>query len=296
MAKTFSHDAAARVKLDGPVRAFPRVGAWCRVPGESKTGIIFELARHELERNGVTTAVTQVAEVHLIDPSTGETVEVVPNVPTEYLTQALATDIPECRLPKVVELQTVQGKFDPLTGKKTEDGAHHVVSHTVTDKIDHEKLDRMGYRKPGVSRLVDIHSRFKATLVVPNNGEGLAIKAFLNHTAGQNGKLNLFKSNTTPAETDTSATYTNADFTGYSADTAITGSSYTVVEGAPTSATYAQQTWTSSADQATQNVYGYYMKQTTSGTIMWAERFSDGPYPITNNGDAIKVTPAITVD
>ena len=28
---------------------------------------------------------------------------------------------------------------------------------------------------------------------------------------------------------------------------------------------------------------------------MWGERFTDGPYPITNNGDVIKVTPKLQV-
>lgn len=133
------------------------------------------------------------------------------------------------------------------------------------------------------------------TLVVPNVGEVLALKAFLNHTAGQNGVLRLFKSNTTPAETDTFATYTEADFTGYASVT-LTGSSWTVTGGAPTSATYAQQSFTSSADQAAQNVYGYMVNQTTSTVLMWAERFSNGPYAIANNNDQIQITPAITAE
>lgn len=134
-----------------------------------------------------------------------------------------------------------------------------------------------------------------ATLLIPNVGEELVLKNFLNIAAAQDQKLVLFKSNTTPAETDTTATYTAADFTGY-ADAAITGSSWTTTQGAPSHADYAQQTFTSSAAQATQNIYGYLLKQTTSGTLMLAERFSDGPYPITNNGDAIKITPVVTAD
>lgn len=133
------------------------------------------------------------------------------------------------------------------------------------------------------------------TLVVCNQGEGLALEAILNKTAGQNVRLKLFKSNTTPGETDTEATFTEADFTGYS-DILLTGASWTVTPGAPSSAAYAQQTFTSSADQSSQNVYGYYLTQTTSGKLIWAERFSDGPYAIANNGDAIKITPTITAD
>lgn len=133
------------------------------------------------------------------------------------------------------------------------------------------------------------------TLVVPNDGEVLALKNFLNHTAPQNQKLRLYKSNTTPAETDTAGSYTESTFTGY-AEAALTGSSYTVSAGAPSSAAYAQQTFTSSADQTLENAYGYFVVQTTSGILMWAERFAAAPYAITNNGDNIKITPTITQD
>jgi hypothetical protein len=100
----------------------------------------------------------------------------------------------------------------------------------------------------------------------------------------------LFKSNTTPAEGDTAATYTEADFTGYSAIT-LTGASWTVTGD---TAAYVQQTFTSSANQTLQNVYGYFYVQATSGTLICAERFTDAPYAISNNTDNIKVTPSLT--
>lgn len=133
------------------------------------------------------------------------------------------------------------------------------------------------------------------TLLVPNNGEGDGLSYFVNKSTPQDLVLCLFKSNTTPAETDTAGSYTEADFTGYS-NVSLTGSSWTVTEGEPTSAAYAQQTFTSSAGSQSQNVYGYYMKRTTSGRIALAERFTDGPYQIVNNGDQIKITPTITLD
>lgn len=131
--------------------------------------------------------------------------------------------------------------------------------------------------------------------VLVNQGEDLFLKAGVNHTAPQNLRLKLFKSNTTPGETDTEATYTEADFTGY-ADVLLTGASWSATPGAPSQVTYAQQSFTSSADQSTQQVYGYMLVQTTSGKLVAAERFSDGPYPISFNGDIIKVTPKITMD
>jgi hypothetical protein len=38
------------------------------------------------------------------------------------------------------------------------------------------------------------------------------------------------------------------------------------------------------------------MTRASSGRIALAERFSDGPYQIVNNGDNIRVTPQITFD
>ena len=129
-------------------------------------------------------------------------------------------------------------------------------------------------------------------LLLPNQGEGIALEALVNKTAPQNLVLRLYKSNTTPGETDTEATYTEADFTGYSALT-LTGGSWTTGTG---TVSYAQQTFTSSAGSQNQNVYGYYLTQATSGKLVWVERFSDGPYNIVNNGDEIKVTPTISAD
>lgn len=130
-------------------------------------------------------------------------------------------------------------------------------------------------------------------LLVPDVGEVLMLKNIVNNTAPTNLVLKLYQSNTTPAEGDTAATYTESNFTGY-ANVTLTGASWTVGTVAGTSnATYAQQTYTSSAAQTTQNVYGYFVTAGPTGTLLWAERFTDGPYPITNNGDAVKVTPYI---
>lgn len=132
------------------------------------------------------------------------------------------------------------------------------------------------------------------TLLVPNNGEGDGLEYFVNKSAPQNLVLRLYTNNVTPAETDTAASYTEASGSGYSAIT-LTGTSWgSPTEGAPSSIAYAQQTFTFTG--ALGNVYGYFMTRATSGRIALAERFTDGPYNIANNGDQIKVTPQITLD
>jgi len=133
-------------------------------------------------------------------------------------------------------------------------------------------------------------------LVFPNQGENIALANLVNKTTTYTSQpltLCLYKNDITPGETDTEATYTVADFTGY-ASIDLTGNSWTVTEADPTHIDYAQQTFTSTAGSQSQAIYGYYLKQTTSGKLVAAERFSDGPYTIVNNGDVIKITPVIT--
>ena len=132
-------------------------------------------------------------------------------------------------------------------------------------------------------------------LLVPNVGEELALKNFLNHTAPQNQKLDLYTGNVTPAETDTHSSYTAATGGGY-AQIALTGSSWSITPGAPSSAAYAQQTFTFTGAPSVGTMYGYFLTQTTSGILMFSERFASGPYTMANNGDNIKITPALTCD
>ena len=127
-------------------------------------------------------------------------------------------------------------------------------------------------------------------LLVPNVGEERCLKAILNHTAPQDLTLKLYTSNTTPAESDVAGTFTEASGFGYAAKS-LTGASWTVTPGDPTVATYAEQTWTFTG--ALGNVYGYFIVQSVSGVLMWAERFTDGPYNVQNNGDQIRITPRI---
>lgn len=131
-------------------------------------------------------------------------------------------------------------------------------------------------------------------LVVPAVGEALALKAFLNHTAGQNQYLDLFATNVTPAETDTHLSYTAATGGGY-VQKSLTGSSWSFTGVSPVEASYAQQTWTFTGALTTNGtIYGYFVTQQTSGTLMFAEATTN--FTPTNNGDQYLLTPKITGD
>lgn len=128
-------------------------------------------------------------------------------------------------------------------------------------------------------------------LNVPDEGENYALEAFVGKTAATAPILCLFQSNTTPADTDTVATYTESNFTGYSSIT-ITGASWNAASGGSI-AYSAQQTFTCSG-ASSQNVYGYFVKSTTSSKLLWSERDASAPFAIANSGDAVKITPTIT--
>lgn len=128
-------------------------------------------------------------------------------------------------------------------------------------------------------------------LVVPDVGENKILEAIVNKTAPENLSLRLYVNNITPAETDTTATYTIATFPGYASIT-LTGANWNAAASGSISYN-AQQTFTASG-VSTDDVYGYYLVQTTSGVLMWAERAATAPFAVRVSGDAVKLTPTIT--
>jgi hypothetical protein len=131
------------------------------------------------------------------------------------------------------------------------------------------------------------------SLLVPNQGEQLILEAAVGKVAGQNLVMRLFTNNYTPVEGSVESNFTEASGNGYGAIT-LTAASWSFAGGDPSTLSYAEQTF--SFTGALGNVYGYYFTQVTSGKLIWAERFSNGPYNIQNNGDAIKITPQITLE
>jgi len=100
--------------------------------------------------------------------------------------------------------------------------------------------------------------------------------------------LKLFKTNVTPAESDTSASYTVADFTNYVNKTLTrSGWAGASTSTGTTSTTYAQQSWTCGASGNT--VYGYWVQGATSGEVLWAEAFATAR--VLASGDTLNLTP-----
>lgn len=123
------------------------------------------------------------------------------------------------------------------------------------------------------------------SMLVPNEGEIQLLTDLLGGGALENWTLKLFSSNTTPAETDTAATYTECTFTGYSAKTltrTLSGSTWSTPAGNSSNtvnsesqdakSTYGASAQSWSATSA-QTVYGYIIVGATSTKLIAAEKF-----------------------
>ena len=130
-------------------------------------------------------------------------------------------------------------------------------------------------------------------LNVPDVGENKILEAVVNKTAPENLVLRLFQNNITPSDTDTAATYTEANFTGYASIT-LPGASWNAASAG--SITYGSQQSFTCSGASSNSIYGYYLTQLTSGVLMWSERDSGAPISVTTSGDAIRVTPTISAN
>lgn len=126
-------------------------------------------------------------------------------------------------------------------------------------------------------------------LLTPDVGEVEALKRIVNYSSSGDLILHLFTSNTTPAEGDTVSTYSEMSGMGYASKT-LTGSSWTIqTDGGTSTASYPQQSFDLTSG-AGASVYGYFVTNAAGTILMWAERFSDGPYTIPTGGGSVKIT------
>lgn len=135
------------------------------------------------------------------------------------------------------------------------------------------------------------------SLVIVNQGEQALLE---DGVTGVAYTLRLFKTDVTagltPSQIDelTEADFVEATFTGYSA-AAVAAVDWTVTAGNPTEAVNVEKSFTSTATQDPQNIWGYYLTRDSDGALVWFEQF-DGPVVVEQLDDEIQVTPAITLD
>lgn len=126
-------------------------------------------------------------------------------------------------------------------------------------------------------------------LVVPNVAEDYMLQLILKN---EDALLGLYTNDVTPAETDVLGTFVEMNTQNYATKT-LAGSGWGIVQGAPTLASYALQTWTFAAGGPTA-CYGYFVRRNTN--LLYGERFTNGPYIVQNAGDQVKVTPHFSLE
>jgi hypothetical protein len=102
--------------------------------------------------------------------------------------------------------------------------------------------------------------------------------------------LKLYSNNYTPAIGDSANSYIEVSGGLYSS-ISLTPATWAISSGI---ATYPQQSWFFTGSVGT--VYGYYLVNSTSNQVIFAERFPNAPYTISNSGDIIRVTLSITLN
>jgi hypothetical protein len=113
-------------------------------------------------------------------------------------------------------------------------------------------------------------------LVVPDAGElALLRKLLINATDSENYILHLYKNDYTPDASSGVASFTEADFTNYTAKTLARSdwASPSTVSNKAQSSVSVQQ-WTCGASGNT--IFGYYVTGdgVNASTVLWAERFA----------------------
>lgn len=132
-------------------------------------------------------------------------------------------------------------------------------------------------------------------LLITELGQQRCLAAIVNKSPAEDMVLRLFVNDKQPGAGDVATDYSEADFAGY-AQLILSGARWRILSGDRVAAIFPEQIFVNATRrELAQEVFGYYVTQTKSGILMWAERFSDGPYAVGNEGDQIRVTPRLEI-
>lgn len=122
--------------------------------------------------------------------------------------------------------------------------------------------------------------------------ELLMVKLLLNIESTQTPVLKLYTNDHTPHLTDTVADYKEAQGYGYKS-MVLLPTNWSFPPEDILRAVYPEVSYLFKGHLG--NIYGYYITQQQSNTLLWAVRFFDGPYTIMNHGDKINLTVSLTL-
>lgn len=133
-------------------------------------------------------------------------------------------------------------------------------------------------------------------VIIPDEG---LVQELTTLRTGLAWRVGLFKANITPSASTVAADVVSSNecsFTGYARVTPTWGTPAMDTPGGVATMTASGCTFTRSSTGTTENAYGWFLLDNTSGKLLAAERFSDAPKAFTNAGDSRSVTPTRTHD
>jgi len=130
-------------------------------------------------------------------------------------------------------------------------------------------------------------------LKVPDIGELVILASWIAGVA-PTIVMRLYQNNYTPVDASVLTDFTEATFSGYSAQGLTMGSPVEVANKAVSTAT-TPCVFTHNGGGTANTIYGYYIHETVLNQLLWAERFGSSQI-MTNNGDQISVTAELTCD
>jgi hypothetical protein len=132
-------------------------------------------------------------------------------------------------------------------------------------------------------------------LFVANQAEAIFLNNALRKQTGEDIDIRLYSNNLTPGAANTESDYTEVSGGGYTANN-LTAVNWGITGTNPTTATYGNTVSFLFTGAPTTNggyVYGYYATARTganAGKLLFADRFTNAPIIIANNGDEIRIT------
>ncbi len=129
-------------------------------------------------------------------------------------------------------------------------------------------------------------------LVIPNTFEIGILNLVLNKAMPEDIKIKLYTNDVTPSEDDDENTYVEVIGNGYSS-ILLSPISWDIQDGNPTTAAHPEVTFNFTG--AVGNIYGYFIVGEDTGTLKWAERFSNGPFNVAVSGSSIKIRPRLSL-
>jgi len=126
---------------------------------------------------------------------------------------------------------------------------------------------------------------------IPNEGEQYILENCFKNASPEAFTLKLYTNNATLANTNTSATFTEAAMAGYAAKSLARATFNAATAGSPSYITYPVQNF---AFTGSGTIYGYYIVGATSGKVYAAEAVYPSGQAVVS-GDQINITPKITL-